>query len=54
MSGAESTTDTRPAPPEVPLESCTSGSALLEEIDELPRGRSSYIAANWLVGHALL
>jgi hypothetical protein len=33
---------------------CTSGSALLDEIDELPRGRSSYIAANWLVGHALL
>ena len=30
------------------------GSALLEEIDELSRGRSSYIAANWLVGHALL
>jgi hypothetical protein len=54
MSGAESTTDARPAPPEVPLESCTSGSALLEEIDELPRGRSSYIAAHWLVGHALL
>jgi hypothetical protein len=38
----------------MPLESCTSGSALLEEIDELPRGRSSYIAANWLGGHALL
>jgi hypothetical protein len=35
-------------------ESCTSDSALLEEIDELSRGRSSYIAANWLVGHALL
>lgn len=30
------------------------GSALLEEIDELSRGRSSYIAANWLVGHASL
>ena len=54
MSGAEGTTDTRHTPPEVPLESCTSGSALLEEIDELPRGRSSYIAAHWLVGHALL
>ena len=53
MSGTEGTTDTRHAPPEVPLESCTSGSALLEEIDELPRGRSSYIAAHWL-GHALL
>src|SRR6516162_5036756 len=38
----------------MPLESCTSGSALLEKIDELPRGRSSYIATNWLVGHALL
>jgi len=38
----------------MPLESCTSGSALLEEIDELPRGRSSYIAANWLAGHAWL
>jgi hypothetical protein len=38
----------------MPLESCTSGSALFEEIDELPRGRSSYIAANWLVDHALL
>ena len=38
----------------MPLESRTSGSALLEEIDELPRDRSSYIAANWLVGHALL
>jgi hypothetical protein len=33
----------------MPLESGTSGSALFEEIDELPRGRSSYIAANWLV-----
>ena len=38
----------------MPLESYTSGSALLEEIDELPRGRSSYIAANWLVDHALV
>ena len=38
----------------MPLESCTSGLAPIEEIDELPRGRSSYIAANWLVGHALL
>jgi hypothetical protein len=38
----------------MPLESCTSGSALRKEIDELPRGRSSYIATNWLVGHALL
>src|SRR4029077_15556772 len=38
----------------MPLESRTSGSALLEEIDELPRDRSSYIAANWLVGQALL
>jgi hypothetical protein len=38
----------------MPLESCTSGSALLEEIDELSRGQSSYIAADWLVGHALL
>jgi hypothetical protein len=37
----------------MPLERCTSGSALLE-IDELPRGRSSYIAAIWLVDHALL
>ena len=31
-----------------------SGSPLLEEIDELPRRRSSYIATNWLVDHALL
>jgi hypothetical protein len=38
----------------MPLESWTSGSALLEEIDELPRSRSSYIAANWPLGHALL
>jgi hypothetical protein len=38
----------------MPLESCTSGSALLEEIDELPRGRSSYIATNWRVDEALL
>jgi len=38
----------------MPLESWTSGSALLEEIDELPRSRSSYIAANWSLGHALL
>ena len=33
----------------MPLKSCTSGSALLEEIDELPRRRSSYIATiPWL------
>src|SRR6516165_6025035 len=43
-----------PARPYRRSESCTSGSALLEEIDELSRGRGSYIAANWLVGHALL
>jgi len=35
-------------------EAGTSGSALLEEIDELLRSRSSYIAANWPLGHALL
>jgi len=29
-------------------------SRTLEEIDELPRRRSWYIATNWLVGQALL